>query len=156
MKLTKKFPPPEGKTHKIRYYNRIMMKNTTQKDLTLVITHENSGLIDPYDWRSTNWYIYGNHQMIVEIEGYLNNSTPDQKLQITLSSEDYQKILRLIEEIQHEDREILALDGTIWSIRQFQSGKLIYERPSGHIYGIKPFMALAHLLYDRINLQNPD
>lgn len=121
------------------------------KKISLIVQHQCWAMLGPGNWDKTIWKIYTDKTMEVLCRNWGEKFT---RTKTAISDDEYKKIFSLLKDGAKKDHKIEALDGTAWQYEQYENGKLFYERKLGHIYSIKPFEALGHLLYGIAKLKD--
>lgn len=125
-----------------------------RRKVILKVRHSNCGEMNSHNWwQDTYWVVYDDHTIKAKIE-YSIHEEKNKRIEKKLTSEGCERILNCIKHIKKEDEDIMALDGTEWTIKQYDDDKLIYERKPGPIYGIESFETLGYTLYKIMGL-NP-
>lgn len=125
------------------------------KELKFKATHQNWGLMGMGDWNNTEWAIYNDLSVKIEvkynsvdIEGFNDTVVAEMKVSI----DEYNEILKQINLARNDDSFVDGCDGEAWEFIQYSDNCEIWKRELGYIYGIKPLEKVGKILEKMIQV----
>ncbi len=116
--------------------------------ILLQAVERNWGLIGPGDWREKVWKIRNDASYILIVTFIQDDiPVPDQTITGTLSREDYDNLVKLLNEPWSEETAS-ACDGSAWEFKLYGKNNRKFEkvRELDYIYGIEPFESIKNIL----------
>ena len=121
--------------------------NNKSKKLIFKIECHDWGLKTIYTWSLKTWCIYDDLSIEYNIR---NGEDKIKSYSHSINDGDLKQIIRNIELVKSENREVQAFDGEAWRFIQYENGNVIWERKLGYIYGIEPLEAICDMLYNLV------
>lgn len=115
---------------RLKYLRKKFKANKSEKvSLIFKIEHVDWGLKCYGEWDNTKYSIYDDMSMKI-VKDY---TTRKYTMKTILSRNDYNKINKLMEDIDKIDENVDACDGDAWSFKYYEDGKIYKKRKLDYI-----------------------
>lgn len=111
------------------------MNKITGMNKVATMNHMNWSEIDKSNcWLSTLYELYDNRVLFITDTRYANGSKVDCKQAVTISEDDYNKLVEYLDKIKDSIFDMVGCDGDAWEVEIYKDNQVDKHIKAGYIY----------------------